>query len=206
MRNLREILAGKVDHASCSASEATCRAWAFASRPRLRLGHATSRAGSATASTRPSKPYSRASPTRSRRWCAGVREAREAHVSRGSRSPRSPQRIARFCHPLAQTLALPTERGQVPCFCVKQNRPSSYATRPSWNAMKEGLLGDTLHSVHRGASSRRPVIMLHAGLDLSRNRLDVCLLSDHGEVVEVFAPWLAGCCATASRCAESLSR
>ena len=37
--------------------------------------------------------------------------------------------------------------------------------------MKEGLLGDTLHSVHRGASSRRPVFMLHAGLDLSRNRL-----------------------------------
>src|ERR1700736_2073017 len=45
-----------------------------------------------------------------------------------------------------------------------------------WNAMKVGLLGDTLHSVHREASSRRPVIMLHAGLDLSRNRLDVCLL------------------------------
>src|SRR5260370_20627597 len=53
--------------------------------------------------------------------------------------------------------------------------------------MKEGLLGDTLHSVHRGASSRRPVIMLHAGLDLSRNRLDVCLLSDQGEIVEEFA-------------------
>src|SRR5215207_6467353 len=53
--------------------------------------------------------------------------------------------------------------------------------------MKEGLLGDTLHSVHRGASSRRPVFMLHAGLDLSRNRLDVCLLSEHGELVEEFA-------------------
>jgi transposase len=26
--------------------------------------------------------------------------------------------------------------------------------------------------------------MLHAGLDLSRHRLDVCLLSDHGELVE----------------------
>src|SRR5947208_8485403 len=58
---------------------------------------------------------------------------------------------------------------------------------PLWNAMKEGLLGDTLHSVHRGASSRRPVIMLHAGLDLSRNRLDICLLSDQGELVEEFA-------------------
>jgi hypothetical protein len=28
--------------------------------------------------------------------------------------------------------------------------------------------------------------MLHAGLDLSRNRLDVCLLSDHAEVIEEF--------------------
>jgi transposase len=31
--------------------------------------------------------------------------------------------------------------------------------------------------------------MLHAGLDLSRRRLDVCLLSDHGELVaETAAP------------------
>src|SRR5215216_3598055 len=29
--------------------------------------------------------------------------------------------------------------------------------------------------------------MLHAGLDLSRNRLDLCLLSEHAEVVEEFA-------------------
>jgi hypothetical protein len=29
--------------------------------------------------------------------------------------------------------------------------------------------------------------MLQAGLDLSRNRLDVCLLSEHGELVEEFA-------------------
>src|SRR5215216_6775997 len=28
--------------------------------------------------------------------------------------------------------------------------------------------------------------MLHAGLDLSRNRLDVCLLADAGEIVEEF--------------------
>src|SRR3954447_14136796 len=28
--------------------------------------------------------------------------------------------------------------------------------------------------------------MLHAGLDLSRNRIDVCLLSDQGEIVEEF--------------------
>jgi ribosomal protein L40E len=29
--------------------------------------------------------------------------------------------------------------------------------------------------------------MLHAGLDLSRKRLDVCLLSEHGEPVEEFS-------------------
>jgi hypothetical protein len=29
--------------------------------------------------------------------------------------------------------------------------------------------------------------MLHAGLDLSRKRLDVCLVDDHAEVVEEFA-------------------
>jgi hypothetical protein len=52
--------------------------------------------------------------------------------------------------------------------------------------MKEGLLGDTLHSVHRGASSKRPIFMLQ--LDwMSRNRLDVCLPSEHGELVEEFA-------------------
>ena len=44
--------------------------------------------------------------------------------------------------------------------------------------------------------------MLHVGLDLSRNRLDVCLLSDQGEIVEEFAapsdhegfaPWSPRC-------------
>src|SRR4051794_16618523 len=35
-----------------------------------------------------------------------------------------------------------------------------------------------------GASSRRPMLMLHAGLDLSRRRLDVCLVNDAGELVE----------------------
>jgi hypothetical protein len=29
--------------------------------------------------------------------------------------------------------------------------------------------------------------MLHAGLDLSRKRLDVCLLSEHGELVDEFS-------------------
>src|SRR5215210_7283529 len=36
---------------------------------------------------------------------------------------------------------------------------------------------------HRRARSRRPMLMLHAGLDLSRRRLDVCLIGDEGDVV-----------------------
>src|SRR3954465_4696250 len=41
---------------------------------------------------------------------------------------------------------------------------------------------------HREASPRRPVFMLHAGLDLSRKKIDVCLLSAAGEVVDEGAP------------------
>ena len=48
--------------------------------------------------------------------------------------------------------------------------------------MKEGLLGATLRRVTEGASVRRPTpMMLHAGLDLSRKKVDVCVLSAHGE-------------------------
>src|SRR4051794_36340116 len=49
--------------------------------------------------------------------------------------------------------------------------------------MKGGLPGWHAPRVIRGASSRRPVFMLHAGLDLSRHRVDVCLLSEQGELV-----------------------
>ena len=49
--------------------------------------------------------------------------------------------------------------------------------------MKEGLLGDRLgvssRSEHEEARS-----YVHAGLDLSRRRLDVCLVDDAGELVE----------------------
>ena len=40
---------------------------------------------------------------------------------------------------------------------------------------------------HRERVRRRPVCMLHAGLDLSRKKLDVCLLSQDAEIVEEFA-------------------
>src|SRR5215207_5937164 len=53
--------------------------------------------------------------------------------------------------------------------------------------MKEGLPGDTLRVSTEGASLRRPGLMLHAGLDLSRRKIDVCLLSAGGEIVEEFA-------------------
>jgi hypothetical protein len=57
--------------------------------------------------------------------------------------------------------------------------------------------------------------MLHAGLDLSRKRLDVCLLSERGELVQEFAVpsdhdgvrgLAGGSRATASRGAQSSSR
>src|SRR4051812_30161982 len=49
--------------------------------------------------------------------------------------------------------------------------------------MKVGLPGGTL-GVSSRASTRRPVRMLYAGLDLSPRRLDVCLLDAAGELVE----------------------
>ncbi len=53
--------------------------------------------------------------------------------------------------------------------------------------------------------------MLHAGLDLSRKRLDVCLLSEHGELVEEFAARLtptacAVLCATSGIMARPCAR
>jgi hypothetical protein len=48
--------------------------------------------------------------------------------------------------------------------------------------MKEGLLGGTLQSVIRGATPR-PCFVLHAGLDLSRERFDCCLLDVGGDRV-----------------------
>jgi hypothetical protein len=47
--------------------------------------------------------------------------------------------------------------------------------------MKEGLPGGTLR-VSTEERARRPVSMLHAGLDLSRKRLDVCLIDEGGEI------------------------
>ena len=46
--------------------------------------------------------------------------------------------------------------------------------------------------------------MLHAGLDLSRKRLDVCLLSDQGELVDELEapPDAAGLAALAQRVSE----
>jgi hypothetical protein len=49
--------------------------------------------------------------------------------------------------------------------------------------MKEGLLGGTL-DVSPRSESKEAVFMLHAGLDLSRRKVDVCLLSGQGEIVD----------------------
>ncbi len=40
---------------------------------------------------------------------------------------------------------------------------------------------------HREPTARRPVYTLHAGLDLSRKKLDVCLLCDRGEHLDQLA-------------------
>jgi hypothetical protein len=47
--------------------------------------------------------------------------------------------------------------------------------------MKEGV-SVASPACHREPTSRRPVYLLHAGLDLSRKKLDVCLLSDQGSI------------------------
>src|ERR1039458_4572617 len=54
-------------------------------------------------------------------------------------------------------------------------------------AMKEGLLGDALRVSIEERVQGGPSSMLHAGLDLSRNRIDVCLLAEGGELVAEFA-------------------
>ena len=51
--------------------------------------------------------------------------------------------------------------------------------------MKRGLLGGNLPVATVELTTRRPMAMLHAGLDLSRHRLDVCLLDMQGSTVQV---------------------
>jgi len=64
--------------------------------------------------------------------------------------------------------------------------PSQSSALPL-NVMKEASLGGTLRRVTEGASRKEAVFMLHAGLDLSRSRLDYCLLDRAGDRVEVGA-------------------
>jgi transposase len=52
--------------------------------------------------------------------------------------------------------------------------------------MKRGLPGGTL-GVSPESEVEEAVLMLHAGLDLGRRRLDVCLIGDDGEVVAQLA-------------------
>lgn len=53
--------------------------------------------------------------------------------------------------------------------------------------MQEASLGATLRRVIEGASSKEARLHLHAGVDLSRRRLDYCLLDQQGDRVEVGA-------------------
>src|SRR5712692_6281060 len=70
--------------------------------------------------------------------------------------------------------------------------------------MKEGLPGGTLHVSSEKRTEDALVNMLHAGLDLSRKRLDYCLLDERGGRVEVGAtpPDGDGLVALARRVAE----
>ena len=52
--------------------------------------------------------------------------------------------------------------------------------------MKKGLLV-TRSCELETSTKEKPAQMLHAGLDLSRKRLDVCLLADDGEHLEQLA-------------------
>src|SRR5918992_3742847 len=52
---------------------------------------------------------------------------------------------------------------------------------PALDCHEEGPpVGGTLGGVYQPSSKEGPLHMLHAGLDLSRKKLDVCLLSDGG--------------------------
>jgi transposase len=52
--------------------------------------------------------------------------------------------------------------------------------------MKEGLLGGTLCVSPKSESKEARFQMLHAGLDLSRRKIDVCLISND-EIVDEWA-------------------
>ncbi len=53
--------------------------------------------------------------------------------------------------------------------------------------MKEAPFGGTICCHRRPTKKEAPYIMLHIGLDLSRKRVDVCLISDQGELVDELA-------------------
>jgi hypothetical protein len=53
--------------------------------------------------------------------------------------------------------------------------------------MKEGLPGDTLRRVDRGSELEEARLDVARWIDLSRRKIDVCLLSAGGEIVEEFA-------------------
>ena len=84
-------------------------------------------------------------------------------------------------------------------YCGREASPKSAEALSTWaslqvvadytrlNAMKRGLRGGNLPGATVALTTRRPMAMLHAGLDLSRHRLDVCLLDAQGSTVQVTA-------------------
>jgi len=53
--------------------------------------------------------------------------------------------------------------------------------------MKKASSGDTLRLPPRSELKGGPSSMLHAGLDLSRKKIEVCLLSESGEQLDQLA-------------------
>ena len=104
-----------------------------------------------------------------------VRMAERTVASHFDRRPAVPNKVA------------PSHNTPVSRFAPKRGAPRVASETPELECDEGGPPRWQAPLCHRRASSRRPVYMLHAGLDLSRKRLDVCLLSDDGELVEEFS-------------------
>jgi hypothetical protein len=68
-----------------------------------------------------------------------------------------------------------------------QPRDARRRSLPHWTAMKRASCGDTLRLSPRSELKGGPASMLHVGLDLSRRKVDVCLLSEDGEHLDQLA-------------------
>ena len=130
-------------------------------------------------SASPEQPQPNRTPNANARLAGPARDSRCSHARHWPLSPRcSFSRNA--------SVSGSTGASRIAREARARSRRRSLALR---TAMKLGLPGWHAPRVIRGASSRRPNAHVAPGLDLSRRRVDVCLLSDRGELVaETAAP------------------